>query len=85
MWLLLLAAWASAPSVADQAVLQLVRSDTIRNTRVLYRGRADSELDIVVALGGSARWQPGNWWGAGTTLGLFLQRRDQPGLVYRIT
>jgi hypothetical protein len=64
------------------------QSEGVRHVRLLHRAPVDSELDMVVALGSPRDWQPGTgdggWWDNTTTLGLFLQRRGEPGLLYKI-
>ena len=88
VWLLAACAWADAE--ADRAVVQLMRKQggDIHHTRVLHRAPVTHELDLVVAIGSPSAWRPGTgeggWWGDRTKLGLFLQNRDTPGLLYKI-
>ena len=78
----LIAAYGWAASEADRAVIQLMRvqSDGAQQVRILHRAAVDPELDMVVALSGPDE----GWWNTRSKLGLFLQRREEPGLRYKI-
>jgi hypothetical protein len=60
----------------------------VQHVQLLHRAPVDSELDIVIALGLPKGWQPGTgdggWWSEKTKVGLFLQRRGEPGLLYKL-
>ena len=61
----------------DQSILHLLGKQS--TGRVLSRTQVNSELDVVVALGDST-----GWWNPETPLGVFLQRRGQPGMIYQL-
>ena len=61
----------------DQSILHLLPKPG--GSRILNRTPVNSELDVVVALGDSS-----GWWNPKTPLGVFLQRRGQPGLIYQL-
>ncbi len=92
VWLFAVCGWAA--SEADLAVVRLMRiqGDGVQHVRLLHRAPVNSELDIVVVLGTPAHWPApgagdgGPWvaWEGKSKLGLFLQRRDKPGLLYKI-
>ena len=74
-------AWCASP--LDQAIL-----NQMGPSRIASRTPVSTELDLVVAYAG-----PGNlgkitggafWWHGKMRLGIFLQRRDRPGMVYKI-
>ena len=74
-------AWCASP--LDQAIV-----NQMGQSRIVSRTGVSTELDLVVAYAG-----PGNlgqvtdgafWWHGKMRLGIFLQRRDGPGLVYKI-
>ena len=61
----------------DQSILQLLGKQSAG--RILNRTSVNTELDVVVALGDAS-----GWWNPKTPLGVFLQRRDQPGRIFQI-
>lgn len=61
----------------DRSVLQLLNKQN--TARILDRTQVSSELDVVVALS-----DPHGWWSKTARLGVFLQRRDQPGTIFQI-
>lgn len=61
----------------DQSILRLLPKPG--ESRILNRTPVNSELDVVVTLG-----DPSGWWNPKSPLGVFLQRRGQPGLIYQI-
>ncbi len=75
---------------ADRTVAPAMRraAPNVHRIRVLQRASVDPELDLIIALGAPEGWPPedgeGGWWGDKTALGLFLQRRDRPDVVYQI-
>ena len=64
------------------------QSGGAHHVRILHRVAADAELDLVIAFdrpqSGDAGVGEGVWWEPQTRLGLFLQRRADPGIVYKI-
>ena len=64
-------------------------SPNVYHVRVLQRASVDPELDLIIALGTPENWPSengeGGWWGDKTALGLFLQQRSRPNVVYQIT
>ncbi len=75
----------------DEAIVTAMRSAAgINDVRVLRRIGVDTDLDLVLAAGFSGPTASGSsprawqWWGKDTPLGLFLQRREQAGMVYRL-
>ena len=86
VWLLAACGWSA--SQADRAVEQEMRAQGVYHVQLLHRAAVDPELDMVVALGFPRGWPPaageGGWWSDKTKLGLFLQRRGEPGLLYKI-
>ena len=84
---LLLVAGTLCATQADRALTPLMGSD-LRQVVILQRVQVDTELDLVVALGMPQKWELSGgrgWWAENTRLGLFLQRREDPGLVYQLT
>ncbi len=82
--------WLWGKSVADDTVAQQMRSGEtdVHHVRVLKRVAIDGEMDLVVALGspkhrvdGETAWV---WWEGQIRIGLYLQRRDDAGKIYRI-
>jgi hypothetical protein len=77
-------------SVADNAVAHQMRSwdPDVYHVRVLKREAIDGEMDLVVAFGRPKQRVDGKtgWvsWDEQTRIGLFLQRQDEAGTVYRI-
>jgi nitroreductase len=75
---------------SDRAIEQVMRraAPDVHHVRVLQRVSLESQLDLVIALGTPPDRRPGrgggDWWNDKTTLGLLLQQRDQPSLIYRI-
>ena len=61
----------------DRSVLQLLNKQN--TARILDRTQVSPELDVVVALS-----DPYGWWSKSARLGVFLQRRDEPGLIYQL-
>lgn len=91
-WLVLPIACASLiAGEANSAIAALMRrtGEGPRHLKVLLRTPADGTLDLVVALGMErSAWPPGadgGWWDQNSRLGLFLQRREQPGMIYQIS
>jgi hypothetical protein len=83
---LLLVAGTLCATQADRALTPLMGAGDLQ-VQILRRVPVDTELDLVVALGMPRKWEiwgEGGWWGESTRLGLFLQRRENPGLVYRL-
>jgi hypothetical protein len=86
----LLAACELYAAEPDRAVLTVMRSSAsdIDHVRVIKRVAVDAELDLVVALGAQKGWatDQGNfiWWGDHRTLGILLQRRSRPDLIYKV-
>ena len=80
-WLFAGCVWCASP--LDQAILTQMGP-----SRVVSRTAVSAELDLVVAhasQGNIGRPTEGSfWWGGKMSLGIFLQRRDRPGLVYKI-
>jgi hypothetical protein len=72
---------------ADSAVALVMHGagPDVHNVSVLTRVPVSSDLDLVLALGGppAPYVAGGAWvWSAESRLGLLLQRRDAPGMVY---
>ncbi|MCX6603188.1 MAG: hypothetical protein NTV52_06305 [Acidobacteria bacterium] len=61
----------------DRSVLRLLNKQN--TARILDRTQVSPELDVVVALN-----DPYGWWSKSARLGVFLQRRDEPGLIYQL-
>lgn len=74
---------------ADAAIHQAMRVAAPRANRIqlLHRSSVDPEFDLVVALTVPKGWEPAprhmGYWVGGSALGLFLQRRSDPGLAYK--
>ena len=72
-------------AVVSQMRLAVPGTDQVR---VVARVQAAPELDVVVLLAGSRDWPPGQdqwlWWDTKRTLGIFLQRSDRAGTIYKI-
>ncbi len=75
--LFLLASSAAFAQDPDRSVLQLLNKQN--TARILDRTQVSPELDVVVALS-----DPYGWWSKTARLGVFLQRRDEPGLIYQL-
>jgi hypothetical protein len=88
VWLLLVCEL--HPAEPDRAVLTVMRSlaPDIEHVQVIKRVVVDAELDLVVALGAEKDWASGQgkfvWWGAHSTLGILLQHRNRPDLIYKV-
>jgi hypothetical protein len=74
----------------DQAIVTAMSSATsVGHVQVLRRAEVNPELDLVIAVG-SLRRPPATYiqqrweWSEETSLGLFLQSRDRPDVVYRV-
>src|SRR4051794_23865512 len=87
-WILLSVAISGAD--LDRAVVSQMRL-TVPGTdqiRVVARVQAAPELDLVVLLAGSKDWPPGQgkwlWWDNNRTLGIFLQRSNHAGTMYKV-
>ncbi len=61
----------------DRSVLQLLTKQSV--ARILNRTQINSEFHVVVALSDST-----GWWNKQTRLGVFLQRRGEPGMIYQV-
>src|SRR5262249_29691476 len=89
IWLLAIAAWpTSRPDLA--IVMQFQKQNSkLDGVQILHRAPAEGDLELVVAMGGPRRFveqrTDGQFWQSNTAIGLFLQRRDQPGMVYQLT
>lgn len=87
---LLLAACELYASEPNRAVLTVMRSSAsgVDRVQLIKRVAVNADLDLVVALGAQKGWatsQGGSiWWGDHRTLGILLQRRSRPDLVYKI-
>lgn len=75
---------------SDPAIVTAMRSAAnVDHVVVLQRTSMDEDLDLVIAIG-SSRTRPWTYiqqswaWSEKTPLGLFLQRRDRPDVVYRL-
>jgi hypothetical protein len=75
------AAWCDPE--ADRAIAGLMRKEGSERVRILHRAQVSDTLDLVVALGGP-NWLTGPWWNEKTRLGVLLQHRVTPGLLYKI-
>lgn len=86
----LLAACALYATEPDRAVLSVMRSSVpdTGQVRVIERVTLDAELDIVVAIGGTKDWPAAQghfvWWDEHRPVGILLQRRSRPDLIYKI-
>lgn len=75
---------------SDGGIAGLMRraDPRVRHVKVLTRTQVDPTLDLVVALGREypawPREEANGWWGSKTRLGLFLQRREQPGIIFQL-
>ena len=87
----MLAASIGPAAEIDRAISPLMTraAPNMTRVRVLQRTRVDPETDLVVAFGAPKNYAlgtgDGDWWSSKTALGLFLQRRDKPDLVYQIS
>jgi hypothetical protein len=78
------------PAEPDGAVRTVMRSlvSDINGVRVIKRVAVDPELDLVMVIGGTKDWPFGQgnfaWWGDHRILGILLQRRNPPDLIYKI-
>ncbi|MBL8232333.1 MAG: hypothetical protein JNL98_27805 [Bryobacterales bacterium] len=77
--------FAETTATPDAAAVGLMRAEGMRRVQILHRGPVTDVLDAVVALGVPADRHPGGWWDGPAKLGIFLQHRSQPALIYRIT
>ncbi len=75
---------------SDGAIAGLMRraDPRVRHVKVLTRTQVDPTLNLVVALGTKQSvWPPnsaGGEWDKTSSLGLYLQHRQQPGMIYQI-
>lgn len=79
-WLLAGCIWCA--SSLDQAVLS-----QMGKARIVSRTQVSPDLDLVVAHAAPGSGEIANgdlWWGDKVRLGLFLQKREGPGVVYKI-
>lgn len=88
--LVLLPIAATAASLADSAIISLMRSTDkkLPNTSVVDRASVSDEFDLVLAVASSHPPSSASttiWSSEGGILGLFLQRRDNPGIVFKLT
>lgn len=70
---------------ADAATVGLMRAEGMRRVQILHRGAVSDVLEAVVALGTPEDRHPSGWWDGPAKLGVFLQHRDQPALIYKLT
>ncbi len=75
---------AAAPDDAITAAFRLKHSE-LGYSSILLRYAVSAELDAVIALGSPRRLSGQVWWTPEARLGLFLQDRSRPGLVYTLT
>ena len=76
---------------ADRAITPIMKraGPNVNHVRVLHRIQIETDLDLVIAIG--TPWDSpmgtvdGDLWSDKTAIGLFLQQRDKPELVYQIT
>ena len=77
----------------DSAITAIFkRADrSVDDVRIWRRVRAKNQLDLVIAVGTPKRWEFDTaigswvWWGVERRLGLFLQDRTKPGLIFSLT
>ena len=89
----LLAQQHSNPAFRDTATIPSFRRHAPRMVHftTLLRAPVNDSLDLLIIRGGapSEGWradeQDITWWAKDDLLGLFLRRRDDPGLVYELT
>lgn len=87
VWLLAACCWAE--SQGDLAVIRQMRVHAagVKHARIFHRSPVDAGLDAVFALGGPLRLL-GNGnsgpWERDIQLGIFLQQRSNPGVIYKI-
>ena len=87
VWLLAACAWAE--SQADLAVIRQMRVHAAnpKFVLVLHRSPVDSDLDAVILLGSPWEYMlhsDERRWEEKARLGIFLQRRSDPGLIYKV-
>ncbi|HMF75050.1 MAG TPA: hypothetical protein VK604_05255 [Bryobacteraceae bacterium] len=87
LWLLAACQLSAEPP--DRAIVPLLRkAPNVYHVRVWKRVAVDPKLDLVIAFGTPKEYEPGTadyfWWGPKQTLGLFLQSREQPAMVYQV-
>lgn len=84
---------APAATAPDQAVFSAIRriDPTLVSDKILYRNVVAPDLDLVIAIGGTAEWAldapEASWfsWNEKQRLGLFLQEKARPDRVYLLT
>ena len=81
---------AAMAALNDSAIHRLMKqSDYGGSVEVLHRTEVTPDLDLVAVLGTTAQLPGspggGSWWDDKRRLGLFLQNRNNPGLIYRLT
>ena len=87
----LLAGYAPNAAEADSAIVPVMKlaASNVNHVRVLNRTQVDPELDLVIAFGAPGNSAIGTgeaiWWSDKSVIGLFLQQRDKPDLVYQIS
>ncbi|MFL6449789.1 MAG: hypothetical protein ACJ746_19215 [Bryobacteraceae bacterium] len=87
-WIMLSAAVSGADLDGPVIAQMRVAVPGFNQVRVVTRVQAAPKLDLVVTLAGGNQWPPGQnhrfWWDENRILGIFLQRRDSTGTVYKI-
>lgn len=72
------------------AIERLMRAQNaaVKQVHLLHRAQVDPQLNLVIAVGIPRNWKlspsGGSWWDKESLLGIFLQRRDNPGMIYKI-
>jgi hypothetical protein len=82
----------NAQSSDNSAIVTVLRrtDKSIDDVRVWRRVRLNNQLDLVIAVGTPRRWEfdtalgDSTWLGLERRLGLFLQDRARPGLVFSL-
>lgn len=81
-------ATASAAPQQDLPIAQAIRTNhrSALHVKVVHRSAVDRELDLVVAFAAPRVWPQsiGFWWSPHSVVAVFLQRRAEPGVVFKI-